>query len=72
MSHPLLDYRQAHGLTREALAKRLGVTVAMLGHVERGVRRFSATKAVVWERELGIPARVTLPELFAYRETTIP
>jgi transcriptional regulator with XRE-family HTH domain len=68
MSHPLIDYRRDQNLTREALAARLGVTVAMVGHVERGVRRFSAVRAVAWERELGIPARVTLPELFADRE----
>ncbi|GAB6932089.1 helix-turn-helix domain-containing protein [Calditerricola satsumensis] len=35
-------YRKLKGLTQKELAERLGVSVAVLGSVERGVRRPSS------------------------------
>lgn len=64
-THPLAAFRRERGMSRAEIAQLLGVTVAMIGHVERGVRRFDARRALEWQRDKGIPATVTVPELFA-------
>lgn len=48
-------YRQRTGLSQSALARRLGVTQAMVGRWERGAK-ITADRALALERELGIPA----------------
>jgi transcriptional regulator with XRE-family HTH domain len=63
--HPLAQYRKAAGLSRAQLADKLGITEAMVGHVERGVRRISAERAKEWERDHGIPPAIVRPDLFA-------
>jgi transcriptional regulator with XRE-family HTH domain len=62
--HPFAAYRKAKGLSRAEIAQQLGITEAMVGHIERGVRKASAERAKEWQREHGIPAHVTRPDLF--------
>lgn len=63
--HPLVQFRQSRGLSRADLAALLGLTVAMVGHVERGVRKIRPETARRIERESGVPAAVLRPDLFA-------
>lgn len=53
----LARWRLAAGLTHAALARRLGVSLATVGHLLAGRRRPSVTLAARIERETGIPAR---------------
>lgn len=62
--HPLLQFRETRRLSRADLAELLGLTVAMVGHVERGVRKIRAETALRIERERGVPAAVLRPDLF--------
>lgn len=63
-THPLVQFREARRLSRAELAELLGLTVAMVGHVERGVRKIRAETALRIERERGVPASVLRPDLF--------
>jgi transcriptional regulator with XRE-family HTH domain len=67
MQHPLAEFRSLRGLSRAQVAELLGVTVAMVGHIERGVRRLSAEKARHIEETRGVPAAVLRPDLFGPR-----
>jgi len=67
-THPILSYRLAHGLSRAELAERLGVKLAMIQHVENGVRRFSAERAIEIERATGVPRSILRPDLWADQE----
>lgn len=62
--HPLREFRLARGLSRAELATLLGMTVAMVGHVERGVRRVRPETALRLQEERGVPAAVLRPDLF--------
>lgn len=64
IEHPLVRFRESRGLSRAELAALLGLTVAMVGHVERGVRKIGAETALRIERESGVPAAVLRPDLF--------
>jgi transcriptional regulator with XRE-family HTH domain len=55
-THPLTDYRKAHGLTRKALADALGVTEVTVGRWENGKRGVSKTFLPVIEQTCGIGA----------------
>lgn len=67
IEHPLAEFRRNRGLSRAQVAELLGVTVAMVGHIERGVRRLSAEKARDIEAAQGVPAAVLRPDLFGPR-----
>lgn len=67
IEHPLVEFRRARNLTRADAAKLLGCTVAMVGHVERGVRSFSPERAKALEDEGKVPAAVLRPDLFGDR-----
>nr|WP_311530328.1 helix-turn-helix transcriptional regulator [uncultured Ralstonia sp.] len=60
----LKRYRQEHGLSRKELAKTLGVSVQLVGHIENGIRIISADNAVKWEGLLGIDRSEFRPDLF--------
>lgn len=64
-AHPLTRYRSQNGLSRRELAALLGVSEAMVGHIESGIRRLNASRAVQAERAHGIPRAITRPDLFA-------
>lgn len=55
-THPLADYRKAHGLTRKALADALGVTEVTVGRWENGKRGVRKPLLPVIEQKFGISA----------------
>jgi len=65
--HPLIEYRKRRGLSRAQLAELLGVHRSMVDNVERGVRKFSAARAVEMERTARIPRHVLRPDLWKKR-----
>jgi len=67
IEHPLVEFRRKRNLTRAQAAELLGCTVAMVGHVERGVRSFSPERAKALEEQGKVPAAVLRPDLFAVR-----
>jgi DNA-binding transcriptional regulator YdaS (Cro superfamily) len=67
--HPITTYREARNQSRAEFAALLGVKRAMLDHVERGIRKFSAERAVQIELATGVPRTVLRPDLWAYTET---
>lgn len=64
-THPITLYREARQQSRAEFAEVLGVKRAMLDHVERGIRKFSAERAVEIERATGVPRSVLRPDLWA-------
>ncbi|WP_080310425.1 helix-turn-helix domain-containing protein [Burkholderia pseudomallei] len=62
--NPLERYREKHRLTRKRLAEILGVSVQLVGHIERGVRGISAENAIKWEDLLGEDRSFFRPDLF--------
>jgi DNA-binding transcriptional regulator YdaS (Cro superfamily) len=64
-AHPIISYRLSRGLSRAELAAKLGVKRAMIQHVENGVRKFSAERAMEIERATGVPRSVLRPDLWA-------
>ena len=63
MAHPLKHYRNAQGITQEALAARLGVTSITISRWETGARKINRHKLQVVARETGIPAAELRPDL---------
>lgn len=64
-AHPITSYREARGLSRAQLAELIGVRRAMVDHVENGIRKFSAERAVQIEQATGVPRSVLRPDLWA-------
>lgn len=64
MSHPIKQYREAHGLTQLELAELLGVSRPLIGHIENGEKVVKAEVAPVWESILGIPRHELRPDLW--------
>ena len=64
-THPITSYREQHGMSSAELALKLGVKRAMVDHVENGIRKFSAERAMEIERATGIPRAVIRPDLWA-------
>jgi transcriptional regulator with XRE-family HTH domain len=62
--NPLKAYREAKGLAQQEVADKLGVSRAMVGHLESGAREFTPDMAVRCEKKLGIPREDLLPEFF--------
>ena len=60
----LKTYRKARRLNQKELAELLGVSVSMVSHLEKGIRRITPDKAVEWEPVLGIPRAKLCPEVF--------
>ncbi len=61
MAHPLKDYREANGLTLEALAARVGVSAATLSRIEAGENLPSMSLVGRLKAETGISADLFLP-----------
>lgn len=64
MSNPIRTYREQNRLSRHEVARNLGVSVAMVGHLETGIRKISAKRANQWAPILGVPREVLCPEIF--------
>lgn len=62
--HPLKEYRKAKEMTQGELASVLGVSDAMITHVENGRRRVTPEKAREWEKKIGVPKEALCPEIF--------
>ena len=56
--------RNLKGMSRGELAKAIGCTPAMVGHLERGIRNLTPDRAIAIERALGVDRSLLLPELF--------
>ncbi len=69
MIHPLKAYREQNALTQDALAEILGISRAMVTHIENGRRPVTPRKAIDWERQTGIPRTVLCPEIFGAPST---
>lgn len=57
-------YRQAHNISADDLAKKLGISRSTLRSIENGNRPVVPKMAVVLEREIGIPRAQFCPEIF--------
>jgi transcriptional regulator with XRE-family HTH domain len=62
--HPLQAYRSCHGLSRAALATKLGVTEPTVWRWEEGSRKISRELLPSVVQATGIPARRLRPDLF--------
>ncbi len=64
--HPLRAYREASGLSQEALGERVGVTKASLSRIESGDQKPSIGLAQRIEKETGgaVPRWLLLPEVW--------
>ena len=53
--HPFAQFRKRSDppMTQAALAERLGVSTALVTHIETGRRQIPAEKAIEYERRLG-------------------
>lgn len=64
MSNPLKAYRLKNEMSQQEVADRLGVSRAMVGHLENGDRDFTADMAVLIEQTFGIARVLIRPDLF--------
>lgn len=64
MSNPLKAYRKRARLSQQALARKLGISRAMVGMLENGKREFTAETAVMIEKNIGINRVMLRPDLF--------
>jgi DNA-binding transcriptional regulator YdaS (Cro superfamily) len=62
--HPLRAYRINQGLSQVALAKKLGVSLAIVAMWEKGQRRIPPLRAVKIEKKTGLKRAVLCPEVF--------
>lgn len=62
--------RKAHHLTQAQLAKKLGLSVSFLGHVERGTRKASLETLVAISNALNISVDSLLSESLMLQDTT--
>jgi transcriptional regulator with XRE-family HTH domain len=62
-SHPLKDYREANGLTQEALAGELGVSSITVSRWETGARKIDPELLGAVSEKTGIPKRELRPDL---------
>ncbi len=64
--HHITSYRKKNKLSRVELAKVLGCTPAMIGHVEHGRRGVLWQNAIAWEKATngGLQREKLLPQLF--------
>jgi transcriptional regulator with XRE-family HTH domain len=51
-------------MTQEQLADLLGVSVALITHIETGKRLVTPENAIVWEKKTGISRVRLCPEIF--------
>lgn len=63
-THPLVEYREKHGLTQQELADKLKVSRGLISLIESGERPITAQNAKDWEGILGIPREKLCPEIF--------
>lgn len=61
--HALKTYREQNNLSRTEVAKRIGITLGMVAHIENGVRKPSPELALKAE-SVGIPKNVLRPDLW--------
>jgi DNA-binding transcriptional regulator YdaS (Cro superfamily) len=52
------------GLSREAMARKIGVSASMIQHLENGDRKISAERAIAIERATGLPRSMIRPDLW--------
>lgn len=62
--HPLKTYRKNRQMTQGELASVLGISDAMVTHIENGRRPITPAKAVAWAPILGISREALCPEIF--------
>jgi transcriptional regulator with XRE-family HTH domain len=62
--HPLKAYRIQHKLTQGQLASVLGVSDAMITHIENGRRPVTPKNAIEWEGRIGLSRSLLCPEIF--------
>ncbi len=62
--HPLKAYRIQHKLTQGQLALVLGVSDAMITHIENGRRPVTPKNAIEWESRIGLSRALLCPEIF--------
>jgi len=62
--HPLLAYRLRSALTQEDIARKVGVSAALICRMEKGNRVTSPKVAVAIEKKLGIPKAKLRPDIW--------
>lgn len=62
--HPLRTYRNSIGITQEQLADVLGVSFALVNHIENGRRRVTPENAIEWEKIIPLAKESLCPEIF--------
>lgn len=62
--HPLVAYREQHGLTQQELADKLDVSRGLVSLIESGERSITPENAKDWEGKIGIPREKLCPEIF--------
>jgi DNA-binding transcriptional regulator YdaS (Cro superfamily) len=65
--HPIREYRLAQPipLRQSDIAAKIGVSAVQVSRYESGIKRVPAEKAVVIEKEFGIPRERIRPDIFA-------
>lgn len=64
MIHPLLEFRIRKGLSREALAAKLGVNQSTVWRWETGDAEIPIERLAPIRKVTGIPAKALRPELY--------
>ena len=64
-------YRKAHGLSQEALAEQIGISVTHMSHIETGNTKLSLPVFVDLARALDVPADDLLEETPSRRSTAL-
>ena len=64
--HPLAAYRAQAEISQDELAQRLGISRAMVGHIENRIRKVSAEDAIAFEERLGglVSRHALRPDIF--------
>lgn len=62
--HPLKSFRDEKSLTQKQLGDMLGVSMKLVGAIERGDRPVTARNARNWSAKTGIPKESLCPEIF--------
>ena len=63
--HPLRSFReQNNNMTQGELAELLGVSRALVSHIECGIRRIDPFVVREWSEKTGIPREKLCPEVF--------
>lgn len=71
--HPLKTYRKAKGMTQGDLAALLGISDAMVTHIENGRRRVTPENARDWEQIIHVSKEALCPEIFgAPNDSALP